>query len=248
MSERTYYVICADGCKFESMTKEQILTAIEQAVSNGKIINVDTGFVTKIKECNKNAALTFWIGTQAEYNALPEITENCFYIVTDDTSGEDFDAAFEELKEKVNLLEEEDNKKITALMSNKGELLYESKIGFTEDNAKGTAINENINNYSLLWVELGGELRDGEEARRGKGSAILRKTGEEKAIWGENLVHFAGCGFGWYNDLYSTNYIGAVYLTYSKDNKAARDATINLAKIGDVNTTNFAITAIYGLI
>jgi len=69
-NERNYYVLSENNCKFESFTKEQILSAIQQAVNSGEIKNVDTGFVTKIKEQNKNAGLMFWVGTQAEYNAL----------------------------------------------------------------------------------------------------------------------------------------------------------------------------------
>lgn len=106
MANRKYYVLCNDNCRFESMTKEQILTAIDQAVSTGEIQDVDTGFVTAIKEMNKNAALSFWVGSQAEYNALSEITENCFYIITDDSTDTDLNTAFEELKQEVDVLEE----------------------------------------------------------------------------------------------------------------------------------------------
>lgn len=96
--DRTYNVICGDGCLFEGMTKEQILTAIEQAVSSGTIQNVDTGFVTKIKEQNGQTALTFWVGTSAAYNAITEKENNCFYLLTDDTEEEDINAAIAELK------------------------------------------------------------------------------------------------------------------------------------------------------
>lgn len=83
--DRIYNVICNDGCMFEGMTKEQILTAIEQAVSSGTITDVDTGFVTKIKEQNEQSPLKFWVGTQAEYNALnPKPTETLFLISDDD--------------------------------------------------------------------------------------------------------------------------------------------------------------------
>ena len=47
-NERNYYVLSENNCKFESFTKEQILSAIQQAVNSGEIKNVDTGFVTKI--------------------------------------------------------------------------------------------------------------------------------------------------------------------------------------------------------
>lgn len=96
---RKYYVLCAANCKFEGMTKEQILTAITQAVETGEIIDVDTGFVTKIKEQNHNSSLSFWLGTSAEYNALAEKAEDCFYIITDDTAAADFGRALEEVRE-----------------------------------------------------------------------------------------------------------------------------------------------------
>ena len=82
--EITYYVFRADNCRFEGMTKEQILAAITQAVETGTIQNVDTGFVTKIKEQNSGSAVTLWVGTQAQYNALGTKEPNCLYIVTDD--------------------------------------------------------------------------------------------------------------------------------------------------------------------
>lgn len=103
--ERKYYVLCADNCKFESMTKEQILAAISQAVSTGEIKDVDTGFVTKIKEQNSGAALSFWVGTSAEYNALPEKAGNCFYILTDDTAKEDIENLLKVLNEATTALQ-----------------------------------------------------------------------------------------------------------------------------------------------
>lgn len=84
MSERNYYVLCDDNCRFESMTKEQILAAITQAVEGHEIGDVDTGFVTTLKEQNKNTGLKFWVGTQAQYNALETKEPNCFYIITDE--------------------------------------------------------------------------------------------------------------------------------------------------------------------
>lgn len=90
--ERTYHVISDDNCKFESMTKEQILAAIVQAVEGHSISDVDTGFVQVLKEQNHGAGLKFWIGTTAEYNALHAIDQDCFYILTDDTELEDMEA------------------------------------------------------------------------------------------------------------------------------------------------------------
>lgn len=89
MSERKYYCLCESNCKFETMTKEQILAAIAQAIETGSVGDVDTGFVTKLKDMNYGTALTVWIGTRAQYNAITERAKNCLYIITDDTTSED---------------------------------------------------------------------------------------------------------------------------------------------------------------
>ncbi len=87
--ERKYYVLCDQNCKFESMTKEQILTAIVQAVENGTFDNIDTGFVTTLKTIN-NKSLKFFVGTQNEYDSLSsEEKEGVFAIITNDTYKDD---------------------------------------------------------------------------------------------------------------------------------------------------------------
>ena len=90
--ERTYHVISDDNCKFESMTKEQILAAIVQAVEGHSISDVDTGFVQVLKEQNHGTGLKFWVGSSAEYNALQTIEQDVFYILTDDTELDDMEA------------------------------------------------------------------------------------------------------------------------------------------------------------
>ena len=147
MDDRRYYVICADGCKFESMTKEQIYAAIEQAVSTGAIKDIDTGFVTKLKECNRNAALSFWVGTQAEYNALTETAQNCFYIITDDTSGEDFDTAFAEMKESVETLAED----VAEIKKSTWKKLFTDENGAL---AVGDIV-AGIRNYNMIVANVG---------------------------------------------------------------------------------------------
>lgn len=95
--ERKYYCFCGDNCKFETMTKEQILAAILQAVETGTISNVNAGFITKVKEMHRGGYVTFWVGTQAEYNALESIEKNCIYIKTDDTSADELNALLSNL-------------------------------------------------------------------------------------------------------------------------------------------------------
>jgi hypothetical protein len=96
--ERKYYVHSDDNCRFESMTKEQILAAIVQAVEGHSIADVDTGFVQVLKEQNHGAGLKFWIGSTAEYNALQSIDQDCFYILTDDTELDDMEADIESFR------------------------------------------------------------------------------------------------------------------------------------------------------
>lgn len=98
MSTPTVYVICDANCKFEGMTKEQIYAAIVQAVNEGTIGNIDTGFITTVKTVN-GLPLRFFVGDQAEYKALSdENKENLFAIITNDTSKEGILKAIEELQ------------------------------------------------------------------------------------------------------------------------------------------------------
>lgn len=63
------YCICDNDCKYESMTKEQIIAAIAEAtgyVPSGE----DDAFIAKVLEGNKGFSLSFWLGTQAQFNEL----------------------------------------------------------------------------------------------------------------------------------------------------------------------------------
>lgn len=84
---KKYYCFCGSNCKYETMTKEQILTAIADAT--GKIdIDPDAAFITKVKEGNSGGFVTFWVGTQAQYNELKTIESSCLYVITDDKTAE----------------------------------------------------------------------------------------------------------------------------------------------------------------
>lgn len=101
MTTPIVYVICNNNCKYEGMTKEQILTAIAQAVSEGKISNIDTGFITTIKTIN-GAPLKFFVGTQAEYEALTtDQKHNLFAIITNDTTKADINEILETLTKEL---------------------------------------------------------------------------------------------------------------------------------------------------
>lgn len=97
----TVYVICGNNCKYEGMTKEQILTAIMQAVNEGTISNIDTGFITTVKTIN-DKPLKFFVGTQAEYDALTnEQRENLFAIITNDTAKQGLAEALTQLSQDI---------------------------------------------------------------------------------------------------------------------------------------------------
>ena len=97
MESGKYYVISAGNNLTESMTKEQILSAITQAVESHTIADVDTGFVEKIKEQNSATNLKFWVGSTAQYNALATKEQGCFYLLTDDPQFEDMESSIENL-------------------------------------------------------------------------------------------------------------------------------------------------------
>ena len=98
---KKYYCFCGSNCRYETMTKEQILAAIAQAVQTGKVGDCDTGFITKVKETNGGRYVTFWVGTQAEYNALATKELNCMYIITDDDQQGSLGKALNAFKEEV---------------------------------------------------------------------------------------------------------------------------------------------------
>lgn len=88
MATPTVYVYCDANCKWEGMTKEQILAAIAQAVNEGTIGECDTGFVQTIKTINGHA-LKFFVGEQSEYDTLTEADKkDLFAIITNDTNKE----------------------------------------------------------------------------------------------------------------------------------------------------------------
>lgn len=98
----TVYVLCDANCKWEGMTKEQILTAIAQAVETGTISDIDTGFVQTIKTINGHP-LKFFVGEQSEYEALTaEDKQDLFAIITNDTNKEGIINAITALTTEVN--------------------------------------------------------------------------------------------------------------------------------------------------
>ena len=93
--------------EFRDDVEEEMWSAIEQAVSSGAITDIDSGFVSKVKEQNNQKALRFWVGTTEEYNARTSTVEDMFYILTDDTSESDINDAIEENANSIDKLNED---------------------------------------------------------------------------------------------------------------------------------------------
>lgn len=56
--------------------------------------------VSRVKESNAGRWVSFWVGTQEQYNKITEKVENCMYIITDDPTSEELVAAMAEMTEK----------------------------------------------------------------------------------------------------------------------------------------------------
>lgn len=83
----------------ETMTKEQIISAIQTAATGGALEGFsNTAIVSKIKEVNKNADFSVWVGTAAEYNKITTKLENVLYILSDDPLASDLPNKVNNLK------------------------------------------------------------------------------------------------------------------------------------------------------
>lgn len=173
MAERNYYCFCDAGCKFETMTKEQIIAAIMQAVNEGTISNIDEGFISKVKEQNKGNTLYFWVGTTAEYNALENRLENCFYIKTDDTQIQEIAEKITTIFNALEFLYKENKTRIkadenilTVVLENKaaieefqnnsgaaGEELFKGVMPYKFSPSQTYTVN-NLDKYKIVLVKL----------------------------------------------------------------------------------------------
>lgn len=87
----------------EAEIKQMVLEAIAEAAEHGEIIDLDTGFVTTLKEINHGLPFRVWLGTTAEYQTLAEadlLEAGVLYLRSDDTSAEEIRAAIAALQTK----------------------------------------------------------------------------------------------------------------------------------------------------
>lgn len=125
------------------LTEEQIITLITNIVNTGSVGDIDTGFVTSLVEQNKHKALKFWVGTQAEYDAVQTKIANTFYIITDDRFREDVQTALNSLQAQINnIVQTNYDTEITALQ----ESIQELEESDEEQNTRITALENSLLN------------------------------------------------------------------------------------------------------
>lgn len=147
-----YNVFNGDDCAYESMTKEQIYELIANSIAQGELAGVDAEnpFITKIKEQNKGVPLTFWVGTQAEFNAIETKANNCFYIITDSTAQADIENRLENLETNISGLNDKAND--TVFLSNMLEYLLDGINGILCEAGTGRVITATeLTNYRIAY-------------------------------------------------------------------------------------------------
>ena len=77
-------ILCGSGTHASPTTDvyNQLIAMIEKAA-------VQTPVTLAVEDRNSGTSVSFWIGTQAEYESLTETVDNCLYILTDDGLIED---------------------------------------------------------------------------------------------------------------------------------------------------------------
>lgn len=150
------YVLCDANCKWEGMTKEQILTAITQAVTTGEIGDINTGFVQTIKTIN-GLALKFFVGEQSEYDALSEEDKkDLFAIITNDTTKDGLYNAFAEVEELVGSLLNRVQDAETEINDIKGGYVPVDKADKANKlNIRGTIGNSDKGDFKLVVGQRG---------------------------------------------------------------------------------------------
>lgn len=101
----------------ETMTREQIVTAIENMETTGSVGDVDAGFISKILELNKRGKLRFWVGTMAEFNALETKEEDTLYLYTDDPTLDDIEDALTEIQSAFDAYKTQNDSEISTINS-----------------------------------------------------------------------------------------------------------------------------------
>jgi hypothetical protein len=94
------------------------------------------------------SGLSFWIGTKAEYDAIPEaeLIENCVYYITDDTR-DDFNTRLNELDTQVN--------EYLTYLTKQNQVLWEGAVNDSSTAEEKVLTANGIETYKLVALVVG---------------------------------------------------------------------------------------------
>lgn len=178
--DNTVYALDKNLNARPTMTTEQILAAIQKAVTTGVVTDEFTAFIEMIREQNKGIGLKFWLGTTAQFTALEKTDADTVYFLTDSTSLASLDAAFVELKTQlgdgsfeVKKATEADNVKSKINDKNISEIFEND--GLTVKNATAAGNAKKVNDLEIK-LDSNGVLKIGD--------VIIP---QKKLLWSGNL-------------------------------------------------------------
>lgn len=66
------YGFCDNNCKHLVYTREEVLSLLQQAINDGTLQNIDAEYaaIKAIVDGNGGENVSFWTGSEAEFNAL----------------------------------------------------------------------------------------------------------------------------------------------------------------------------------
>lgn len=101
MADTPVYALDVGGNRVETLTADQIIAAINAAISTGEIPKELAALVEMIKEQNKGDSIKIWLGTTAEFLALESTSNDIIYLLSDSTDLQDLDNELNLLKEQL---------------------------------------------------------------------------------------------------------------------------------------------------
>lgn len=168
-----YYAIDGANNKIETLSKEEILTAIENARIGRSLTDYDMAIVSRIREINHDDELRLWIGTQAEYNAIQTKANGVLYIISDDNYKEDIIEALESLQNTTDELTELVNEAIdTEAADIENESLQRAAADLSLDNKINSTKTELQQTVSAEATAREAAVSNEAQARRNADTAL----------------------------------------------------------------------------
>lgn len=184
-----YYVVDENNNRIEAFDKEGVLAAINEAAANGSLNSLvaDAAFISKIKCCVGNEPFSFAFVTQAKYNELKEsgnLKANGYYIITDDTSADDINTAFETLTNTVN--------EHTLILNDCAELTTQNYKKLNEHTERLDNIDQTLTEYNTRFAIKKSDIKLASNTAATSGSVNLVQTLTDKDII--EVLYFVNAG------------------------------------------------------